>query len=81
MVVITDPSGKIVNTEVWDVGSFETLNEGRKVYSRKIKFEYKKNETKRLTFTMEPDVFEKGVYKFSLYHNGVRIGETNCRLS
>ena len=36
IIVISDPSGKSVNPEVWDAGSFETKNEGRKVYSRKL---------------------------------------------
>lgn len=81
IAVITEPSGKTLNTEVWDAGSFETKTEGRKIFTRKIKFEYKKGEPKRLLFTIQPEVFEKGIYKFSLYHNGTKIGETNCKLS
>jgi dynactin complex subunit len=81
VVVISDPAGKPLNTEVWDVGSFETKSEGRKVYTRKVRFEYNKGETKHLIFSLEPDNFEKGVYKLSLYHNGVRIGGTSWKLS
>jgi hypothetical protein len=81
IVVVSDPSGKSVNPEVWDAGSFVTKNEGRKVYSRKMKFEYNKGETKRLNFSLEPDSFEKGIYKLSLYHNGVRIGGSTWKLS
>jgi hypothetical protein len=81
IVVISDPSGKSVNPEVWDAGSFETKTEGRKVYTRKLLFQYIKGETKRLQFVLEPENFEKGVYKISLYHNGFRIGESSWKLS
>jgi hypothetical protein len=81
IVVVSDPSGKSVNPEVWDAGSFETKTEGRKVYSRKLLFEYNKGETKRLQFSLEPENFEKGVYKISLYHNGFRIGQSSWKLS
>ena len=81
IIVISDPSGKSVNPEVWDAGSFETKTEGRKVYTRKLLFEYNKGETKRLQFDLEPENFEKGTYKLSLYHNGIRIGESTWKLS
>jgi TolA-binding protein len=81
VVVVTDPSGKSLNTEVWDAGSFETKTDGRKIYTRKVKFEYNKGEAKHLIFSLEPDSFEKGTYKLSLYHNGIRIGETTWKLN
>ena len=81
VVVVTDPSGKSLNTEVWDAGSFETKTDGRKIYTRKVKFEYNKGEAKHLIFSLEPDSFEKGTYKISLYHNGIRIGESSWKLS
>ena len=81
IIVVTDPSGKSVNPEVWDVGSFVTKTEGRKVYTRKLLFEYNKGETKRLQFALEPENFEKGIYKISLYHNGIRIGQSSWKLS
>ena len=81
VIVITDPSGKTLNTEVWDSGSFDTKTEGKKAFTRKMKFEYNKAEAKRLIFTIQPDVFQKGIYMFSIYHNGIRIGESICRLN
>src|SRR6187402_1359632 len=80
IIVVTDPSGRSVNPEVWDAGSFETKTEGKKVYTRKLLFEYNKGETKRLQFTLEPENFEKGVYKITLYHNGFRIGQSSWKL-
>lgn len=81
VVVITDPAGKTLNPEVWDAGSFDTKAEGRKAYTRKIKFAYKRSELKQLSISLQPDQFEKGIYRFRLYQNGIRIGETNCRLN
>ena len=80
IVVITDPSGKSLNTQVWDAGSFETKTEGRKIYTLRVKFEYNKGEVKHLIFSLEPNSFEKGTYKLSLYHNGIRIGESSWKL-
>ena len=81
VVVITDPAGKTLSTQVWEAGNFETKTEGRKIYTRKVKFEYNKGETKQVTFSLEPNQFEKGIYKLSLYHNGIRIGQTSWKLS
>ena len=81
IIVVSDPSGKSINPEVWDAGSFETKTEGKKVYTRKLQFEYNKGETKRLQFSLEPENFEKGTYKLNLYYNGIRIGESSWRLS
>jgi phage shock protein A len=81
VIVIKEPSGKTMSTEVWDAGSFETKAEGRKSYTRKMKFEYIKAESKKLLFTIQPEIFEKGIYKFNLYHNGIKIGEANWKLN
>lgn len=81
IAIVTDPAGKSIIPEVWDAGSFETKNEGRKVYTKKINFDYNKGEAKHIIFSVEPDNFEKGVYKLSLYQNGVRIGVTSWKLS
>lgn len=75
-VVITQPDGKVMNTDVWEAYSTET-NDGSKIgYTRKIKFEYQKGETKRLVFTINPDDYQKGNYSVQVYHNGYKIGET-----
>ena len=81
IIVVSDPSGKSINPEVWDAGSFETKTEGKKVYTRKLQFEYNKGEAKHLIFSLEPDSFEKGTYKLSLYYNGISIGESSWKLS
>ena len=81
IIVITAPDGQIVTNTVWDSGVFDSKKEGRKVYTRKLKFEYARNEEKRLIFTLDYAEFMKGVYKMQLYHNGVQIGEASKELN
>ncbi len=81
IIVITLPNGKTLNDQVWDAGSFETKTEGRKTYTRKMKFEYNKGETKRLVFSIQPESFEKGNYKLSVYHRGTRIADSYWSLN
>ena len=80
-VVITAPDGSIVTNTVWDSGIFESKKEGRKTYTRKLRFEYEKGEQKRLIFTLDYENFTKGNYTIQVYHNGMQIGETSKRLS
>lgn len=81
IIVITLPNGKTLNDQVWDAGSFDTKTEGRKTYTRKMKFEYNKGETRRLVFSIQPESFEKGNYKLSIYHRGTRIADSYWSLN
>lgn len=81
VVVLTNPDGHVITNEVWDSGNFQTKKEGSKIYTRKLKFDYTKNEQKRLVFSLDYDDFKKGNYDMKLYHNGVLIGETSKTLS
>jgi predicted RNase H-like nuclease (RuvC/YqgF family) len=75
-VVIRQPDGKVLNTDIWESYSMDT-NDGRKLdYTRKVKFEYQKGETKHLLFSINPDDYQKGNYSLQVYHNGYKIGET-----
>ncbi|MGG9970717.1 hypothetical protein ACQ33O_02890 [Ferruginibacter sp. SUN002] len=74
MVVVLQPDGRVLKN-AWESGIFDT-NEGKKVYSRKIKFDYSKGETKRLNFTLDTDNAQKGNYIMQLYNKGKLIGKT-----
>lgn len=75
-VVITQPDGKLLTNDVWESAStIDTKNEGRKRYTRKIKFEYQKGESKTLSFSINADEYQKGTYTVQLYHNGYMIGQ------
>ena len=80
-VVVTDPEGKVLINSVWSSGNFDTKKDGTKTFTRRLNFEYEKNEQKRLVFSLEYDTFIKGTYSMQIYHNGVLIGATSKTLS
>ena len=79
MVVLVQPDGKILKTSAWESGSFDT-REGRKIYSCKVRFEYNKGETKRVSFSVSSDKYMKGNYVMQLYQNGVMIAKMSKTL-
>lgn len=81
IIVITTPDGRILQSSAWDSGSFDTKTEGRKSYTRRIKFDYMKGEQKALIFSLDVDTFQKGTYTLQIWHNGQRIGEIAKALS
>lgn len=75
-VVITQPDGKLLTNDVWESAStIDTRDEGKKRYTRVIRFEYHKGERKNLTFSINADEYQKGTYTVQLYHNGYNIGQ------
>jgi hypothetical protein len=79
-VIVTQPDGKVLRPDVWESFSIDTRNEGKKSYTRKVRFEYQKGETKDLIFSLSPEEFLKGNYKLQIYHNGYMIGQTSKAL-
>lgn len=81
-VVVNQPDGNVMTIDAWESSSaIDTRYEGKKRYTRKIKFEYQKGENKKLTFSLTPDDFQKGTYTVQLYHNGLMIGQTSKTLN
>lgn len=81
MIVIDQPDGHVLQSSAWDSGSFDTKNDGKRYYTRKMRFDYIKGEQKALIFAIEFDTFQKGTYTLEIWHNGVKIGETAKTLS
>jgi predicted nucleic acid-binding Zn-ribbon protein len=81
IIVIINPNGQVMQSSTWDSGLFDTKTEGKKNFTRKIKFDYSKGEQKALIFSLEVDSFQKGTYTLQIWHNGQRIGETSKTLS
>ncbi len=76
-VVITQPNGKILkNEDVWDATTINLQSGGRISYTRKIRFEYHKGESKQLIFSLNAEEYLKGTYTLQVYHNGYMIGQT-----
>ncbi len=79
--IITQPDGKVMQTDLWESASISTHDFGKKTYTRKVKFEYQKGELKHLQLTVRPEDYEKGNYRLQVFHNGYLIGETTKRLN
>ena len=79
--VLLKPDGQVMQSTVWDSGSFDTKNEGKKNFTRKIKFDYEKSEQKNLLFTVNIENCQKGTYTFQLWHNGIMIGQATKTLT
>ena len=80
VVVVVQPNGQVLQKSAWESGSFET-NEGKRIYSCKLRCETSKGEPKLLNFSLTADKYLKGNYSMQIYHNGVLIGKTNKTLS
>ncbi len=79
VTVLIRPDGQVMQSTVWDSGTFDSP-EGKKNYTRKIKFDYEKGEQKNLLFSIHTEKCEKGTYTFQLWHNGKKIGQTSKTL-
>lgn len=81
-VAVTQPDGKVVkNDDVWE-STTTTTHSGNKIsYTRKIRFDYEKGESKKLLFSLNADEYQKGTYKIQLYHNGYMIGQVSKTLN
>ena len=76
-VVITQPDGRILkNEDVWDATTINLQNGSRINYTRKVRFEYRKGESKQLIFSLNAEEYLKGTYTMQIYHNGYMIGQT-----
>jgi hypothetical protein len=79
MVVVMKPDGRVMKNSPWESGVFAT-NEGRKVYSCRMKNDYNPGEVKRLNFSLNSDEYQKGTYTLQVYTNGKKIGEVKKEL-
>ncbi|MBS1513211.1 MAG: hypothetical protein JST86_20410 [Bacteroidetes bacterium] len=80
MIVVVQPNGQVLQKSAWESGSFET-NDGKKVYSCKIRCETSKGENKQYNFSLTAEKFYKGNYIMQVYHNGVLLAKFNKALS
>jgi hypothetical protein len=64
-----------MQTDVWDAASISTHDYGKKAYTRKMRFEYLKGETKQLQAIIRPEDYERGNYTLQVFHNGYLVGQ------
>ncbi len=80
-LVITDPSGDVIQDDPWQSGMFTTANDDRLAYTRKAKVMARKGEPGRLALNLKLPEFNRGVYNVQFYLNGVRAGRSEIRLN
>lgn len=76
VVMVIKPDGSILQQSAWEAGVFDTPD-GKKVYSKKLRFEYNRGEPKQLRFLLEAEKLERGNYTLKIYHRGRLIGKIN----
>jgi predicted nucleic acid-binding Zn-ribbon protein len=76
IIAIVQPDGHVLQNSTWDSGTFDTKTEGKKSFTRKIKFDYSKGEQKTLIFSLDIESMPKGTYVLQVWHDGLKIGET-----
>lgn len=74
-IVIIQPDKQVLQNPNWDSGQFDSKSEGKKNFTRVIKFDYIRGEQKSLTFSLDVEDFQKGNYGLQLWHKGVMIGK------
>jgi predicted nucleic acid-binding Zn-ribbon protein len=79
--VLVQPDGQVLQSTVWDSGTFDAKTGGKKSYTRKIKFDYERGEQKHLLFTIDAEKCQKGTYLLQVWHNGIMIGQASKKLS
>ncbi len=79
MLVLIQPDGRVLRS-AWESGSFDTES-GRRIYSRKIRFEYTRGEPRQLDFSLPLDSCQKGTYTLQVYSRGRLIGKASRQVS
>jgi hypothetical protein len=74
-IVITDPTGKVLNAEETEA-SFQTRENGRMTYSQKMEVNYQQNNRQTIEFDWKGiGEFQPGNYRVEVFNNGFKIGE------
>jgi TolA-binding protein len=75
-VCITGPDGKMISVPAMGSATFNTREDGDKVFTSKVPVEFEAGKVKPVQFSWKQDAgFQTGVYKIEIYHNGFKIGE------
>jgi predicted RNase H-like nuclease (RuvC/YqgF family) len=74
-VSIIQPNREVLQNAAWDSGEM-TTSEGSRKFTRKVRFDYTRDELKSLSFTLDVPEFQKGNYVLELWHKGHLLGKT-----
>lgn len=74
-VVVTGPDGKPITTPANGSGTFQSREEGEKVFTNRVDVQYNQGQRAPVSFDWKIDNYQTGNYKVEIYHNGYKIGE------
>ena len=76
-VCVTGPDGHPVTIPSNGSGTFQTRDEGEKVFTNKVDVQYEQGKRMPVSFDWKPETgkYQTGSYKIAIYQNGYKIGE------
>lgn len=76
-VCVTGPDGHPITIPANGSGTFQTREEGEKVFTNKVDIQYEQGKRTPVSFDWKPEngKYQTGDYKIQIYQNGYKIGE------
>ena len=76
-VCVTGPDGQPISVPANGSGTFQTRDEGEKVFTNKVDVQYQQGQRTPVSFDWKSDngKYQTGDYKIQIYQNGYKIGE------
>ncbi len=76
-VCMYGPDGKPITMPSGGSGTFNTREDGEKVFTTKMNVAYEQGKRLPVSFDWKPEAgkYQTGVYKVEIFHNGYKIGE------
>jgi hypothetical protein len=76
-VCVTAPDGHPITIPANGSGTFQTREEGEKVFTNKVDIQYEQGKRTPVSFDWKPEngKYQTGDYKVQIYQNGYKIGE------
>lgn len=76
-VCVTAPDGHPITIPANGSGTFQTREEGEKVFTNKVDIQYEQGKRTPVSFDWKPEngKYQTGDYKIQIYQNGYKIGE------
>ncbi|MBV9962819.1 MAG: hypothetical protein JO072_11280 [Parafilimonas sp.] len=76
-VCVTGPDGHPITIPANGSGTFQSRDEGEKVFTNKVTVQYEQGKRMPVSFDWKPESgkYQTGNYKIEIYQNGYKIGE------
>lgn len=72
-MILKDPRGNTVQDDEWIAGVFSSKSEGMLRYSRKLNWDFNRNDSHKFSTSIPVTNLTKGVYQLFIYCNGQKL--------